>query len=106
METLRHFLDILAQPMGMVGMLGQVLFTCRFLAQWVVSEKKGESTVPVVFWYLSFGGGVLLLIYAIWRKDPVITVGQLVGLFVYARNLMLIHRRRPAVSPAGPVSNA
>lgn len=104
METLHHFLDILAQPMGMIGMLGQLLFTCRFVAQWVVSEKKGESTVPVVFWYLSFGGGVLLLIYAIWRKDPVITVGQLVGLFVYARNLMLIYRRRPAVEAVTPVS--
>jgi lipid-A-disaccharide synthase-like uncharacterized protein len=104
METLHHFIDILAQPMGLIGMLGQLLFTCRFLAQWVVSEKKGESTVPVIFWYLSFGGGVLLLIYAVWRKDPVITLGQLVGLFVYARNLMLIHRRRPAVESAASVT--
>jgi len=80
--------------MGLIGLLGQLLFTCRFLAQWVVSEKKGESVVPVVFWYLSFGGGVLLLIYALWRKDPVITLGQIAGLVVYARNLVLIRRQR------------
>ena len=67
MDTLHQFLDLLAQPMGLVGMLGQLLFTCRFVAQWVASEKKKESTVPVVFWYLSFSGGVLLLIYALWQ---------------------------------------
>ena len=99
METLKHFMDILASPMGMLGMLGQVLFFSRFLVQWIASEKKGRSVVPLSFWYLSIGGGFLLLIYAIWRKDPVITLGQAVGLFVYVRNLMLIHRRK-AVSPS------
>ena len=99
METLRHFAEILASPMGMLGMLGQVMFFSRFLVQWIASEKKGKSTVPVSFWYLSIGGGSLLLFYAVWRKDPVITLGQLVGLFVYVRNLMLIHRRK-AVSPS------
>lgn len=96
METLKHFLDVLANPMGMVGMLGQVLFFSRFLVQWIDSEKKGKSTVPISFWWFSIGGGSLLLWYAIWRKDPVITLGQLVGLFVYTRNLMLIHRPKPA----------
>ena len=96
METLKHFLDVLANPMGMLGMLGQVLFFSRFLVQWIASEKKGQSTVPIPFWYLSIGGGVLLLIYAIWRKDPVITLGQVVGLFVYVRNLMLIYRGKSA----------
>ncbi len=94
METLKHFMDILASPMGMLGMLGQVLFFSRFLVQWIASEKEKRSTVPLSFWYLSIGGGFLLLIYAIWRKDPVITLGQLVGLFVYVRNLMLIHRHK------------
>ena len=96
METLKHFLDVLAQPMGMLGMLGQALFFSRFLVQWIASEKKGRSVVPLSFWYLSIGGGGLLLFYAIWRKDPVITLGQLVGLFVYVRNLMLIHRHKSA----------
>ena len=100
MDTLKHFLDVLAQPMGMLGMLGQVMFFSRFLVQWIASEKKGRSVVPLSFWYLSIGGGGLLLIYAIWRKDPVIVLGQAVGLFVYVRNLMLIHRRQ-APAPIG-----
>ena len=96
METLKHFMNVLAQPMGLLGLLGQVLFFSRFLVQWVASEKKGRSVVPLSFWYLSLGGGGLLLAYALWRKDPVITLGQLVGLFVYVRNLMLIHRHKTA----------
>lgn len=96
METLKHFMDVLASPMGMLGMLGQALFFSRFLVQWIASEKNGKSTVPVSFWYLSIGGGGLLLFYAVWRKDPVITLGQLVGLFVYVRNLILIHRHKAA----------
>ena len=96
MDTLKHFMDILASPMGLIGMLGQVLFFSRFLVQWIASEKKGRSTVPLSFWYLSIGGGLLLLVYALWRKDPVITLGQLVGVFVYVRNLMLIHRHKTA----------
>lgn len=101
METLKHFMDVLASPMGMLGMLGQVLFFSRFLVQWIASEKKGQSVVPLSFWFLSIGGGFLLLIYALWRKDPVITLGQLVGLFVYVRNLMLIHRRQAVLPSAG-----
>lgn len=96
MDTLKHFMDVLASPMGMLGMLGQVMFFSRFLVQWIASEKKGKSTIPVSFWYLSIGGGGLLLFYAVWRKDPVITLGQLVGLFVYVRNLILIRRHASA----------
>ena len=98
METLNHFMNILASPMGLLGLLGQVLFFSRFLVQWLASEKTGKSVVPVAFWYLSIGGGGLLLFYAIWRKDPVIILGQLVGLFVYIRNLMLIYRHKPAAA--------
>lgn len=97
MDTLKHFLDVLAHPIGLLGLLGQTLFFSRFLVQWIASEKKGRSVVPLSFWYLSIGGGGLLLVYALWRKDPVITLGQTVGLFVYIRNLMLIHRRRAVV---------
>lgn len=96
METFRHFMDILASPMGLLGMLGQVLFFSRFLIQWIASEKKGKSTIPLSFWWLSIGGGLLLLIYALWREDPVITLGQSVGLFVYVRNLVLIRRHKTA----------
>ena len=101
MDTLKHFMDVLATPMGMLGMLGQALFFSRFLVQWLASEKRGRSVVPLSFWYLSIGGGGLLLVYAFWRKDPVIVLGQAVGLFVYVRNLMLIHRRQaPAAADA------
>ena len=93
-ETLAKFIEPLKHPIGALGLIAQMMFFSRFLVQWLVSEKKGESTVPIAFWYLSLAGGVLLLIYALWRTDPVITLGQSVGLLVYTRNLMLIYRKR------------
>ena len=77
-----------------VGFLGQAIFTARFLVQWVVSEKKRDSVVPVAFWWLSLFGGMTLLSYAISRRDPVIIVGQGMGLVVYVRNLMLVGKAR------------
>ena len=77
-----------------VGFIGQALFTARFLMQWVVSEKKQASVIPVAFWWLSLLGGTTLLAYAIFRRDPVIITGQGMGLFVYTRNLMLVSRPR------------
>src|SRR3954451_19908411 len=77
-----------------IGFLGQAAFTARFLVQWVASEKKKDSVVPVAFWWLSIVGGVILLAYAIHRRDPVIIVGQAMGLLVYIRNLMLVERAR------------
>ena len=76
-----------------IGFTGQGLFASRFIVQWIYSEKKGESSIPIVFWYLSIFGGFGLLIYAIFRKDPVIITGQLFGIFVYTRNLILIYRK-------------
>jgi lipid-A-disaccharide synthase-like uncharacterized protein len=75
-----------------VGLLGQALFSARFLVQWIASERLKQSVVPVHFWYLSMGGGLTLLAYAIYRLDPVFILGQGTGLFVYARNLYFIHR--------------
>ena len=77
-----------------IGFTGQGLFASRFIVQWIYSEKKGESSIPIVFWYLSIFGGFGLLIYAIFRKDPVIITGQLFGIFIYTRNLILIHRKK------------
>jgi lipid-A-disaccharide synthase-like uncharacterized protein len=77
-----------------VGLLGQTFFASRFLVQWVVSERKGESVIPVVFWDLSILGGTVLLVYAVYRRDPVFIIGQGAGLIVYVRNLMLIRRRK------------
>jgi lipid-A-disaccharide synthase-like uncharacterized protein len=81
-----------------IGFMGQALFTARFLVQWVASEKQRDAVVPVAFWWLSLLGGTALLSYAISRRDPVIVVGQSMGVFVYVRNLMLIDnaRRREA----------
>lgn len=77
-----------------IGFFGQLLFFLRFLLQWVVSELRGESVVPIGFWYLSLAGSFILLAYAIYRQDPVFIVGQSTGSLVYIRNLMLITKRR------------
>ena len=81
------------------GLLGQLAFTLRFVVQWLASERRGRSTVPVAFWHLSLLGGGILFVYALWyRHDLVFTLGQGAGLFVYARNLALIRRTRPKAS--------
>jgi lipid-A-disaccharide synthase-like uncharacterized protein len=75
-----------------LGLAGQAVFASRFLVQWVVSERRGESVIPLAFWYLSLGGAVLLFAYATLRQDPVFMLGQATGSFVYVRNLVLIRR--------------
>ena len=75
-----------------VGLGGQLLFTCRFLIQWIHSERNKKSVIPVSFWYLSIFGSLTLLVYAIHRIDPVFILGQAMGCFIYLRNLVLIQR--------------
>jgi lipid-A-disaccharide synthase-like uncharacterized protein len=75
-----------------IGLLGQAFFSARFLVQWIASERLRRSVVPLAFWYFSVGGGLTLLAYAIYRRDPVFILGQGAGLLVYARNLWLIYR--------------
>ncbi len=77
-----------------VGLTGQLLFTMRFLIQWVTSERQRKSVIPIAFWYFSLGGGIVLLSYAIWRADPVFIIGQSTGIIIYSRNLWLIHVER------------
>ena len=77
-----------------LGFTGQILFASRFLVQWISSEKRKESHVPEIFWYLSLGGGLVLLAYAIYKKDPVFIMGQSIGAVVYIRNLMLIYAKK------------
>ena len=81
-----------------IGFLGQGLFASRFVFQWIYSEKKGESYIPTIFWYLSIFGGIGLLTYAIFRKDPVIIVGQSFGIFIYLRNLILIYKKNRRIN--------
>ena len=83
----------LIHPLALFGFGAQILFMMRFLVQWIASERKKRSYVPVAFWYFSIGGGVLLLIYSIQRRDPVFILGQSLGLLIYTRNLYLIYRR-------------
>ncbi len=78
----------------LIGLISQGLFASRFIIQWIYSEKKGKSYIPIAFWYLSIFGGLGLLIYAIHRKDPVIILGQSFGLFIYLRNLILIYKNK------------
>jgi lipid-A-disaccharide synthase-like uncharacterized protein len=77
----------------LIGFGGQFLFGARFVVQWISSERRRESHIPIHFWYLSLVGGAITAVYAIHRRDPVFVVGQLSGLIVYVRNLMLIHAR-------------
>lgn len=76
----------------LLGSLAQVIFTLRFVYQWVYSERIRESVLPMGFWLLSFAGAVLILIYAILRKDPVLFIGHMVGSVIYVRNMVLIRR--------------
>ena len=89
--------SVYGQAWVLFGIVAQVIFTGRFLLQWFASEKVGRSVVPIGFWYLSLVGGIMLLIYAaLWKHDPVVTVGQSTGVLVYVRNLMLLrHEKRP-----------
>jgi lipid-A-disaccharide synthase-like uncharacterized protein len=85
------------------GLVGQLFFSARFIVQWVQSELKRRSVVPISFWFLSLGGSITLLIYAIHRRDPVFILGQSAGLLIYVRNLALIRKNRLAESnPVGP----
>jgi lipid-A-disaccharide synthase-like uncharacterized protein len=77
-----------------VGFLGQAFFTMRFVVQWFASERAKRSIIPLAFWYFSLLGGVVLLLYALHRKDPVFIVGQAAGVFIYLRNLHLIYREK------------
>ncbi|MBA3537960.1 MAG: lipid-A-disaccharide synthase N-terminal domain-containing protein [Tatlockia sp.] len=77
-----------------IGLVGQGIFSARFIVQWLVSEREKKSIIPVAFWYLSLLGGITLLFYSIYKQDPVFILGQSTGVFIYARNLYLIHREK------------
>ena len=78
----------------MFGLFGQLMFTGRFIVQWLASEKEGRSVVPVAFWYFSIFGGLIVLLYGVHKVDPVIILGQLPGVLIYSRNLWLIYKAR------------
>ncbi len=77
-----------------VGFAGQAMFTMRFVIQWIASERRKQSTIPLAFWYFSLMGGMILFSYALYRRDPVFILGQSFGIFIYLRNLYFIYRNR------------
>lgn len=84
-----------------IGFTSQAVFTARFLVQWIASERKRDSVVPVAFWWLSLVGGTMLLSYAVHKRDPVFVVGQSAGVFIYVRNLMLVSRKAARTARRG-----
>jgi len=82
-----------------IGFAGQFLFMMRFLWQWIQSERQKRSIIPIAFWYFSLAGGTTLFAYAVYRRDPVFITGQMLGLLVYTRNLLLLRRERRARMP-------
>lgn len=77
-----------------IGLAGQFFFTMRFVVQWIATERNRRSVVPEMFWYFSIVGGLILLAYSIYRRDPVFIIGQAFGTTVYLRNLYFIHKEK------------
>jgi lipid-A-disaccharide synthase-like uncharacterized protein len=84
----------------LIGYVAQLMFAMRFVVQWIASERAGRSVVPMAFWVFSIGGGLMLLGYALYRKDPVFILGQAFGVFVYLRNLQFVIRGGGQGAPA------
>lgn len=78
----------------MIGFLGQIMFSMRFILQWIASEKAGRSVIPFSFWIFSLCGSIFLFLYALYRKDPVFILGQAPNLFIYSRNIWLIKKNK------------
>jgi lipid-A-disaccharide synthase-like uncharacterized protein len=76
------------------GIVAQLLFTARFIVQWLASEKAGKSVMPLAFWVFSMAGGLMTLVYGLVRREPIIIMGQVLAVFIYVRNLMLIFGER------------
>lgn len=77
-----------------IGFIGQGLFSMRFIIQWLASEKAKKSVIPFSFWIFSLLGSIFLLIYAIYKKDPVFILGQAPNVLIYSRNIYLIKKNR------------
>ena len=89
-----------------VGFGGQLMFTMRFLVQWLQTERRRESVIPLAFWYFSIAGGLVLLAYALHRADPVFTIGQAAGVVIYVRNLYFIRLRKKEDAAQGGKADA
>ncbi|NTU76480.1 MAG: hypothetical protein HGA90_01450 [Alphaproteobacteria bacterium] len=93
----QNFLDWLAGQWNIwvaVGLFGQTLFMLRFIFQWIHSERAQQSVVPEIFWYLSLGGSLIVLVYAVHKEDLVFILSQSLGSIIYIRNIQLIWRNK------------
>ena len=98
-----YFQDVFVSKLDwwvLLGFVAQGLFAMRFLVQWIASERAGRSVIPLAFWIFSICGGLLLLVYALYRKDPVFIAGQAFGVFVYLRNVYFVLRERKMATSA------
>src|ERR1700745_55479 len=85
-----------------LGLIGNATFSMRFLVQWIASEKQGESVIPISFWYWSIAGSLIMFLYFLFRRDPVGILAYLPNTIIYLRNLMLIRKRKFALTAAAP----
>lgn len=85
-----------------LGAIGMGIFSSRFIVQWVASEKAGESVIPISFWHLSIWGSVIMGTYMMLQRDPIGFLGYLPNVFIYARNLALIRKKKRAATAAAP----
>jgi lipid-A-disaccharide synthase-like uncharacterized protein len=88
------FNERISLPLMIWGVAGQIVFTCRFVYQWLCMEKAGKSILPLGFWLISIAGSLMVVSYAIFRRDPVLFVGQIFGFVVYGRNIRIYLRQR------------
>jgi lipid-A-disaccharide synthase-like uncharacterized protein len=82
-----------------LGLVGNMIFSTRFLVQWIASERQGASVIPVSFWYWSIAGSIIMCLYFIFRRDPIGILAYLPNCFIYLRNLQLINKRQATTSP-------
>jgi len=97
-----RFLSLDWSYLVILGLIGNAIFSMRFLVQWVASERQGESVIPMSFWYWSIAGSVIMCFYFIFRRDPVGILAYLPNSMIYIRNLMLIRKRKFAFTAAAP----
>ena len=88
-----------------LGLIGNLTFSMRFLVQWWASERQGESVIPVSFWYWSIGGSLIMFLYFLFRRDPVGILAYLPNSIIYIRNLMLIRKGKRPPTAAAPSQN-
>ena len=97
-----RFLGLDWNYLVILGLVGNLTFSMRFIVQWLASEKRGDSVIPISFWYWSIGGSIIMFLYFLFRRDPVGVIAYFPNSIIYIRNLMLIRKRKLAYTAASP----